>query len=164
MEKVGVQKNGHKHFYSNPGSPIKVHFDSKIDKNGNVIVYENGQENLYEQIQSYADSCNINLLVKRFEQGDINALNQRKAEFMDLTEMPNDYFEMVNKVNEFSRTFESLPVSIKEKFDNDVNKFIAKTGSEEWLNILTGKFDQKFVDEKPVVEEKKEEVKADESK
>lgn len=144
----------HGHIYSNPGKPYKIVYGSRIDKHGNVIVEEKGKEDLYSLIQSYADSTDINLIVKKFEAGDVNALNKRAGQFMDLTELPNDYFEMVNKVNDAKYEFNRLPVEIKAKFDNDPNKFIAEIGSEDWYTKL-------FLEKKQ--EEKIEEVKKEET-
>lgn len=128
-----------KRFYSNPGNPIQVTYSSKLDRSGNIIVFESGKTNLYEKIQEYANICDINNLVKRFESGDVTALNQRHASYMDLTEMPKDYFEMVNKINDAKNEFMNLPLEIRNKFDNDENKFIAAIGTNDWLEKLSGK-------------------------
>lgn len=148
-----------KHFYSNPGSPIKVTYGSRIDKLGNIIVEEKGKENLYDYIQSFAESCDINNIIKKFESGDLNALNQRKGEFMDLTEMPTDYFEMVNTINEAKYKFERLPIEVKQKFDNDPNKFIATIGTGDWyLKLFNEKKNDEVKTEKVVTDEVKEGV------
>lgn len=149
-----IEKEERKRYYSNPGDPIRIVYGSRIDKHGNIIVEPKEKENLYEYIQSFAESTDINLLVKKFEAGDITALNKREGQFLDLTQMPTNYFEMVNKINDSKYEFDRLPIEIKEKFDNNVNKFIASIGQDDWFEKLG--FVKK---EKPIEVEKKEEVK-----
>lgn len=122
---------------TNPGSPIKTSYFGEYDKKGNVIVKEKGKENIYAKIQSYADECDINILIKKFESGDTDAFNKRTAEFMDVSSLPDTYAGILNLVNRSSDYFNSLPVELKEKFDNDVNKFIATIGTEEHKEKLT---------------------------
>lgn len=55
-------------------------------------------------------------------------------------------------------TWNKLPKEIKQKFDNDVDKFIAKFGTVEWANAL-GILQKPVVDEKTMVDEMKGEKK-----
>lgn len=118
---------------SNPGEGIKDEFGSRIDKNGRVIVSKKGTTDLYSYIQSFADSTDINVLLKRFANGDESALNQRRAEYMDITEMPSTYAELLNKLNDGKELFDALPIELKNKYGNSFNKWIVESGSKDWL-------------------------------
>lgn len=118
------------------GSPIKVHYEGRIDKNGNIIVEEKGKENLYAYINSFADSVDINVLLARFANGDKNALLQRAADFIDISGIPTNIADLLNLVNDGKRFFDSLPVDVKKAFDNNFNKFITTTDTQEWYDIM----------------------------
>lgn len=121
---------------SEPGSPIKKQYQGRIDKNGNIVVESKGEFNLYAYINSFADSVDINVLLARFANGDKNALIQRAADYLDITNIPNNIADMLNLVNDGKRLFDSLPVEVKKKFDNNFNKFITTTDSQEWYDIM----------------------------
>ena len=55
-------------------------------------------------------------------------------------------------------TWNKLPREIKQKFDNDVDKFIAGFGTADWMEAL-GLNQRPMVEEKPVVDEMKGEKK-----
>lgn len=121
---------------SNHGSRKVVKYSSHVDEYGNVELEAVGQDDLYDMIQSHADSVNINVLLKRFQMGDATALGVPHGSFGDFTEMPTTYAEMLNKINRAQEIFDSLPVEQRSKFDHDFNQFIATLGTEEWLDKM----------------------------
>lgn len=122
---------------SNPGAPIKEVFSGKYDKYGTVIVDKVGEQNLYDYIQSFADSVDINLLLAKFVNGDTSALNQRNGAYLDITQFPTNYAELLNTVIAGQNMFDELPIEVKRKFDNDVNQFISTIGTDDWFNKLS---------------------------
>lgn len=124
------------HKYANSGSPIKIVYGSSLDKFGNIIVKEKGRENLADYINSFKESCDLNIILTKYLNGDNDVINQRKALFMDLTEMPTNYNDMMNKINDARELFDSMPVETKAKFDNDINKFFCNVGTDEWFEKL----------------------------
>lgn len=141
-EKEVVQK---KHFYSNPGSPIVDKYGSHIAPNGDVIVEVTGKEDLYSYIQSFAESCDIHVILKKFLAGDESVLNQRVGAFIDTTDYPTNLADFLNLTNKAKDLFATLPVEIKERFDNDENKFITSLGTDDFINKL--KLDPKVMNE-----------------
>ena len=121
---------------SEPGSPIKKQYQARIDKYGNMVVESKGDFNLYAYINSFADSVDINVLLARFANGDKNALIQRAADYLDITNIPSNIADMLNLVNDGKRLFDSLPVEVKKQFDNNFNKFITTADSQEWYEIM----------------------------
>lgn len=121
---------------SEAGSPIKVKCKGRIDKYGNIVVEEEGKINFYAYINSFADSVDINVLLARFANGDKNALLQRAADYIDISRIPNNIADLLNLVNDGKRFFDSLPVDVKKAFDNNFNKFITMTDTQEWYEIM----------------------------
>lgn len=122
--------------YTNCGSPEKIVYGSKLDKNGDIVLYVKGKENIYKLIQADADSVDINLMLKKFMAGDEEALIKRKAFYEDITDMPDSRFEAINLVNESKWTFEELPVRVKEKFDNNFEKWLATAQTPDWYEKM----------------------------
>lgn len=140
--------------HSEVGSPIKDVFKARLDKNGKKVIEKKGTEDLYAYIQSFADSCDINLILKKFvATNDATLLQKSQGAFLDLTEAPTDYFDMINKINDAKVEFDNLPESVRKKFDYNVDKFIGSIGTSEWYSHLM--MNNENV-KKPIQDEKKE--------
>lgn len=138
---------------TNPGSPEKTIYGSKLDKNGDIVLFVKGKENIYDLIQSNADSVDINIMLKKFVAGDTNALNNKEAMYMDITSMPESRFEAINMINNAKWSFEELPVEIKQKFDNNFEKWLSNAQSTDWFEKMG--FLKKPVEVKEEVKEEK---------
>lgn len=111
--------------YSAVGSPDKVLYSAKYSDDGTVALTEKGKESLYDYIQSNRDSCDINLLVARFANGDVDALSKVQGAFGDFTQFPKTYAELLNRVNQGRLLFDELPLDIREKYNYDFGQFMA---------------------------------------
>lgn len=107
------------------GSPERLIRKAKYDENGSVSLEVVGKDNLYLEIQSWKDACDVNLLVKRFAEGDAAALQRRQAMYMDCTNFPHTYAEMLQVMDNANTFWNTLSAEQKMKFDNDINKFFA---------------------------------------
>lgn len=126
---------------SSPGEKEKPVRKARKDKKGNRVVEVVGKENIAGYINSFADSVDINLIMARFTSGEKEALLRKKALFIDTTDLPEDYFGYVNKINEVKEEFVTLPPNIKAKFDYDADKYVGEiiSNKDSWFNKLTGK-------------------------
>lgn len=115
--------NGEYKNETNSGSGIVPSYGSRIDKKGNVEVYETGHQDLYSYIQSFKDSVDINVLIKKFENGDDSALYQVNSQYIDTTDIPTNFAEILNTVNNARSAFENLPSEERSKFDNSFEKY-----------------------------------------
>lgn len=122
--------------YSNSGSPEKTIYGSKLLSNGRIATFEKSKEDFYSYIQSFAESVDINNTISKFINGDINALNQRKGEYIDCSEFPTNYAEVLNVINNATNIFNSLPLEERAKFNFNLNEFIVSIGSEKYNHAL----------------------------
>lgn len=113
---------------SNPGSPIHVTYAPHFDDTGHYELVESGKINIYDEIQSHADSVDIHVLLKMYAEGDASALVRRQGSFMDVTGMPSTYAEMLNVLNDANQIFLQLPVDERAKYDHSF---------EVWLSSLS---------------------------
>lgn len=143
---------------SNSGDPIHVTYAGHYDEKGRVVLEESGRENIYDQIQSHAESCDIHVLMKRYMNGDVSALSQAQGQYLDVTEFPKTYADMLNFVNDMERSFMSLPAEVRAKFGNSFSEYLAASGAPDFLERL-GIKEEAAVEVTPAIPEVKEETK-----
>lgn len=141
--------------FSDPGSPEHITYAGHYDDKGRVVLEESGRENIYDYIQSFADSCDIHVLMNRYQNGDVTALSQKQGFFGDFLDFPKTYAEALNHMNEMERQFMSLPPETREKFGNSFSEFLAASGESDFLDRL-GIKKESVVDPVPAIPEVKE--------
>lgn len=144
-------------FITSSGSNIKNDYDYKVIDGIKQLVVT-GESNTQDLIDSYAEECDINVIVAKFLNGDDSVLNKTVGQFGDFRDCPKTYAEMFDRVVECQRIFDNLPVDIREKFDNSYEKFWTSYGTEYFDNVFT-EYNVKTA--QPEVIEKESEVKID---
>lgn len=122
--------------YTDPGNPYHVIYSPKVLKDGSIDLVESGVEDTDEIIQSFKESTDIRMILSRVANGETELLNEKNGIFGDFTGMPKTYAEALQLHIDANRLFNSLPVELKQKFDNDENKFFVEAGSKEWCEKL----------------------------
>lgn len=122
--------------FSNPGSNLHALMKPIVDKDGSIDLEVYGYEDTNEIIQSYAESCDITVILNNAANGDFSGLNAVRGMYGDFTAMPKTYAEMIQMQLDAKKAFDGLPVDVKNRFDNDVNKFMSSAGEEDWLKKL----------------------------
>lgn len=122
--------------HCNAGSPIRTTYGASYDEKGRIFLEEKGTENLYDYIQSFAESCDIHVLLKRFVNGETDVLSRAQGFYGDITEFPKTYAEMLNRVIEGENFFKELPVDVRSKFGHSYSEFLASIGSQEFFDAL----------------------------
>lgn len=131
-----TQYTPHNRIASNPGSPVKVLYAGKYDANGRVVLEKKGEENLYDYIQSFRDSVDLNVILARFSNGDVEALNKAQGFYADVTDFPKNMADALNCINQAEEMFKALPLETRQKFDCSFEQFLAQSGTEEWLSKM----------------------------
>ena len=122
--------------FTDPGSPEHITYAGHYDEKGRVVLEESGRENIYDFIQSHAESCDIHVLMKRYQNGDVEALSQKQGFYGDFLDFPKTYAEALNHMNEMERQFMALPVETREKFGNSFTEFLAASAEPDFLARL----------------------------
>lgn len=118
------------------GSPEKLIYTSSYDSDGTLIVEPTGKKNLYAEIQTHKDSCTIKSILKRYESGDIDALNRAQTAYMDVTGMPKNLSEVLNLTLRAENDFAQLPVDVRSKFGHSFSNWLATAGTENWISAM----------------------------
>lgn len=160
-----TQYSPHNRIAANPGSSVKVLYGGKYDANGRVVLEKKGEENLYDYIQSFKDSVDINVILARFSNGDCEALSRAQGFYADVTDFPSNMAEALNRINECEELFKSLPLDVRQKFDCSFEQFLSQSGSVEWFDKMgmSGSVENTPQVDAPVVQEVKQEVNSVES-
>lgn len=121
---------------SHPGNPIKQLFSGSYNERGQVELKEDGTEDLYAFIQSFADSTDIHAILKRYQNGEVDVLEKVQGFYGDITEMPKTYAEALQRIADSEKVFMSLPVEVRAKFGHSFSQFLAASQEDDFLDRL----------------------------
>ena len=113
-------------FITCPGSRIHTIYGSRFDGQSIILVKE-GQEDIQDQIESYAPFCDINYMLQRLKVGDDSVLTKRTALYGDFSAMPVNPIDAVNLVRSAEQRFAQLPTNQKMAYNNDYRVWLAST-------------------------------------
>lgn len=108
---------------SHVGVPVKKKFIGRYDYNGDVELVEHGVCNVYDEIQSYADECSMDNILRRFAAGDVSVLSKSQGVYVDASQLPEHFVDMCNLVAEVERNFNLLPVEERAMYENNFVKY-----------------------------------------
>lgn len=131
--------------FSEPGKPYLEEYTYKLDKSGHKMLVKSGEKtDVYARIQADRDSCDINLLMQRFINGDASAIDIKKGEYIDTRSLPKNMFEVYEKGLEAEQYFDSLPVELREMFDNSATVFFTEIGDKSF-DEKVAKYNDRFM-------------------
>lgn len=139
-----------------PGDPIKQLYTGSYNERGQVELKENGTEDLYAYIQSFAESTDIHSILRRFNNGEIDVLEKVQGFYGDITEMPKTYAEALQRISDSEAVFNSLPVDVRAKFNHSFSEFLSASQDADFLDRLGVVKQDPVVSENKVQVEKKE--------
>lgn len=128
---------------SNPGSPEEPEYAPVVDESGAISLEVVGTTDVRSFIDSFRESCDLNVILARYANGDVSALSQRQGTFFDATAMPSTYAEMLQTVITAEAEFNKLPLVVRERFDNSFQKWLSLMDNPVEFNRLMGvEFDE----------------------
>lgn len=130
------------------GNRMEPQYAERYDENGKAYLEKVGEVDTYEKIQSYRDECDVMAILSRYAAGDETAL-AAPGWYIDTSKLPNTYTEYMNMMNEQREKFDQLPLSIRNKFNNNFNEYMATAGEESWLRNMGIMPKNDAADEKP---------------
>lgn len=121
---------------SNPGNPLKQLYAGSYNERGQVELKEDGTEDLYAYIQSFAESTDIHSILRRFENGEVDVLEKVQGFYGDITEMPRTYAEALQRIADSEKVFMSLPVDVRAKFNHSFSEFLSASQDADFLDRI----------------------------
>lgn len=80
--------------------------------------------------QSDAESCDVNVIVRRYHKTGVLPVANREVFFADVSQL-GDYFTVLNHVREAEKGFMRLPAAVRTRFGNDAAAFLDFCGNPE---------------------------------
>lgn len=122
--------------YSNEGDRFVPEYSYVVTKEGCEELLPKGKKDIYEQIQSYREECDIKCIIARYLSGDETALAKYSPLFGDFAGAPSTLAEYQQAVLDAKEAFYQLPLDVRAKFNYDPNQFIAAYGSDKYNAIF----------------------------
>lgn len=126
-----------------PGSPLKDKFVMEVTSKGYPSLRKTGEHNLYDEIQSYREGCDLSAILQSFgnECPRFNPLSFEEAEgfvndFSDVSSLG----DLVNDGEAVKQFFNELPLEVRNCFDNSVHKFARDFSSDGFVENLRKAF------------------------
>ena len=141
MKKFKTQYDERKRINTYPGNPIKQLYVGSYNERGQVELKEDGTEDTYAYIQSFAESTDIHSILRRYQNGEVDVLEKIQGFYGDITEMPRTYAEALQRIADSEKVFMSLPVDVRAKFGHSFSEFLAASQDSDFLDRLGVKLD-----------------------
>lgn len=119
-------------FITSAGELEKPVLSGKLMPDGTIKLTQVDSIDIKAEINSHASTCDMAYILSRLKAGDASVLSVKDGAYGDFTVFPKTYAEMLQLVQSGESAFDSLPLDVKSKFDNNINKWFASIGSEEW--------------------------------
>lgn len=127
LSKVDKYKN-HDHFYMPTGDGTEPDFVEN-EKHDLELV---GKINVYKRIQADKANGDINVLIQRFKNGEIDVFNQVEGAYIDTTVFPESLAELHERVEVADDLFSQLDPNIKSLFKS-ADEFYSTYGTPEFF-------------------------------
>ena len=116
---------------------------------------ETGRTNVHEFIQKSLPDTLIYNIIAKFERGNVDILNQRAGQYVDITGLPKTLAEAENIIIKSNRFFDSLPLDVRNRFGNSSSSFLSAVSDGSISEKVPELFKQHKV-ENPIVNDGKE--------
>lgn len=136
MPKFRTQYDSRSPVFQEPGSRIKLVYSPRYSETGVLDLVVDGQEDLYDFIQSHKESTDIHVLLDRFANGETDVLQRMQGFYGDVSSMPKTYAEVLNAVIIGEETFARLPVDVKQRFDNSFAVWLSSMDKPDFADRM----------------------------
>lgn len=113
------------------GEEVEKTYSYVINSKGAKELQATGTRNTREEIQADLEETKIENILARVAIGDMTDFRPDGI-YADATQVPNNMIEALNAMNNLANTWKDVPNEIKAKYNNDLNQFIAASGTEAW--------------------------------
>lgn len=124
--------------FSCPGNTMRPEFKLSVGKDGRKCLTKIRDIDISAYINSFAPGCDMAVILNKLQAGLISTGFDEKN-CVDLSMMPKDVVDAMQKTREFKNQFSEFPLEVQELFNYDPNLFIQSfvDGSlEDALNTL----------------------------
>lgn len=114
--------------FTNPGKRMKVVYELKINDRGRRGIEKVGETDIQQAIDAEYPAVDLNMVLKRLENGDTDALEQVKGFYADVAALPVDMRSIMEMNEQASKIFNEMPDNYKKLYQNDYLQFLYDPG------------------------------------
>lgn len=96
----------------------------KVGEHEEIVFMCTGAHSQKEYINSFRSTTELKEIFKRYMAGDTSVLEKRVGDYMDTVGCPESLLDAQLMLKNGEVLWNQLPSDVKEKYDNDVEKFI----------------------------------------
>lgn len=119
---------------------------SKVTENGETFIKKTGEFDYQEYLNIPREESEVYTAINKFVAGDVSVLENARGFYGDVRNFPKTLHEAQNLSIKARNDFDSLPLEIRQKFNNNVDYFVAQLDSSSTREI----FEKYLDDHKPV--------------
>lgn len=108
---------------TNPGTATREEFKLSVGKDGRKCLTKIRDVDISAYINSYAPGCDMAVILGKLQAGLISPDFDEKN-CVDLSMMPRDVVDAMQKTRQFRESFSEFPSEVQELFNYDSNLFI----------------------------------------
>nr|DAM43834.1 MAG TPA: Scaffold protein [Microviridae sp.] len=108
---------------SNPGTATREEYKLSVGKDGRKCLTKIRDIDISAYINSYAPGCDMAVILDKLQAGLISTDFDEKN-CVDLSMMPRDVVDAMQKTRQFRESFSEFPSEVQELFNYDSNLFI----------------------------------------
>ena len=123
-------------FVTCSGDTEHIEYAPKVMSDGSIELVVSGKTNIDEYINAQRDSTDMAYIITQIGLGNKEVLNQKTPNYGDFTEMPKTFAEALQLKIDAEEAFYDLPLDVRNKFENDFNRFFATAGTQEWYEKI----------------------------
>lgn len=106
------------------------------EKTGEEYLVLDTERRVYDYIQEGREETLVANIVRKYKEGDANALAAMNGKFIDIMNAPTSLLDALVSIRKAEQEFDTLPLDIRTKFNNDPNQFIAGYGTNDWADKM----------------------------
>lgn len=114
--------------FSNPGKRMKVVYELKVNDRGKRNIEKVGESDIQQAIDAEFPSVDLNMVLKRLENGDSDALEKVQGFYADVAALPVDMRSIMEMNEQASKIFNQMPDTYKKLYQNDYLQFLYDPG------------------------------------
>lgn len=142
------------------GSPEYTESIVKFSSDGNMYLEKGKTRNRQDEINSYKDSCDVNMIIRRYENGDQTALlRDNTGAYADLSTLPKNIHDAERLSKRIRAVYDSMGSDIKAKYGT-LDDFLCAFSTDAKFVEFAG-FAQDIVKQRAEKFKKPTEVKTD---
>ena len=122
-------------FITDPGSDIHVIYTGRLLESGEVVLTESGKESISQKINAEKEFTDISYIRQRLAMGDTSVL-RTDVSYGDYRDLPKDMREGLELLINAEKTFDTLPLDVKDKFNGSYLNWLKTSGTEDWVKKM----------------------------